>query len=89
MNPKDGKTGLNRNQVRQNPSLNAITFTLCFPFGGIQILATLCVCLTTVRHGSNIALTSGVIFSFQKNRDDDIKITMEEASWLRKGESIL
>ena len=63
--------------------------SLVFALGGMQILATLCVCLTAVSIGSNIALTSGIIFSFQKDRDEDIKITMEETSWLRKGESIL
>ena len=50
----------------------------------LQILAALCVCLTALRHGANIAITSGMIYSFEKNSDDYLNMTLEEASWLRK-----
>ena len=57
---------------------------LSFLLKCLQILAALCVCLTALRHGANIAITSGMIYSFEKNSDDYLNMTLEEASWLRK-----
>ena len=50
----------------------------------LQILVALCVGLTAVRHGANVAMTSGMIYAFEKDSDDFLTMTMEEASWLRK-----
>ena len=66
-------------------SLITITITCIIRHSiGIQVLATFCTCLTAVSYGTNIAITSSVIFTFEKNRDDQITMTMEEASWIRK-----
>ena len=50
----------------------------------MQVLAAICVCLTSVSYGANTAITSAVIFAFQKDSDVEIDMTLEEASWLRK-----
>ena len=34
-------------------------------------------------------MTSAMIYAFQNDSDDLIKMTLEEASWLRKREAIL
>ena len=50
----------------------------------IQVFAKFCACLTAVSYGANFTLTSSVLFAFEKNRYDQITMTMEEASWIRK-----
>ena len=55
----------------------------------IQVLAAVCVCLTSISFGANNAITSAVIFAFQKDSDEKMKMTLEEASWLRKSKVIL
>ena len=50
----------------------------------MQVLAAICVCLSSVSYGANMAITSAVIFAFQKDSDDKMKMTLEDASWLRK-----
>ena len=60
-----------------------------FPILEIQVLAAICVCLSAVSYGANAAITSAVIFAFQKDSDDQIKMTLEDASWLRKRKVIL
>ena len=60
-----------------------ISFTsLCFL--GTQVLATFCVCFTSVNFGANFAITSAVVFALQKGTDDQMEMSLEEASWLRK-----
>ena len=44
----------------------------------------MCVGLTAVRQGANVAITSGMIYEFEKDKDDFLDMTMEEASWLRE-----
>ena len=53
-------------------------------FLATQVLATLCICFTAVSVGANSAITSAIVFAFQKGRDDQMEMSMEEASWLRK-----
>ena len=60
-----------------------------FPILEMQVLAAICVCLSTVSYGANFAITSAVIFAFQKDSDDQIKMTLEDASWLGKRKVIL
>ena len=55
----------------------------------IQVLVSICVCLSSASFSVNRAITSAVIFAFEKNSDDQIKMTLEEASWLRKRNTIL
>ena len=55
----------------------------------MQILAAMCICLSSASFSVNKAITAAVIFAFQKNADDQLKMTLEEASWLRKGKAIL
>ena len=55
-----------------------------YPIVDMQVLAAICVCLTAISYGANVAITSAVIFAFQKDADDQMKMTLEEASWLRK-----
>ena len=50
----------------------------------MKVLAALCVGLTAVRYGANVAITSGMIYEFEKDSDEYLKMTMKEASWLRK-----
>ena len=50
----------------------------------LQILAALCVGLTAVRHGANIAITSGMVFEFEEDSDEFVIMSLEEASWMRK-----
>ena len=59
------------------------------PFLVAQILATLCVCFTAVSFGANHAITSAIVFAFQKGTDDQMEMSMEEASWLRKNKKTL
>ena len=54
------------------------------PLVDMQVLATLCISLTAIRHGANIAITSSVLYEFENESDEFLKMTMEEASWLRK-----
>ena len=54
------------------------------PFLDTQILTTLCICFTAVSVGANHAITSAIVFAFQMGTDDQMEMTMEEASWLRK-----
>ena len=56
----------------------------CYPSLDTQILATLCICFTAVSFGANHAITSAILFAFQKGTDDRMAMSMEEASWLRK-----
>ena len=61
-----------------------------FPIPEMQVLATIFVCLSTVSYAANMAITSAEIFAFQKDSDDKyIKMTLEDASWLRKRKVIL
>ena len=55
----------------------------------MQILVAMCICLSSASFSVNKAITSAVIFTFQKNADDQLKMTLEEASWLRERKSIL
>ena len=55
----------------------------------MQILAAMCICLSSASFSVNKAITAAVIFAFQKNADDQMKMTLEEASWLRKRKAIL
>ena len=55
----------------------------------MQVLAAICACLTSVSFGANNTITSAVIYTFQKDSDDQIKMSLEEASWLRKRKAIL
>ena len=55
----------------------------------MQILAAMCICLSSASFSVNKAITAAVIFAFQKNADDHMKMTLEEASWLRKRKAIL
>ena len=55
----------------------------------MQILAAMCICLSSASFSVNKAITATVIFAFQKNADDQMKMTLEEASWLRKRKAIL
>ena len=78
---EEGNVGSKRIQVRLNSARSQIYF--CH-IPKMQVLATICVCLTSVSFGANHAITSAVIFAFQKDSDEKIKMTLEEASWLRK-----
>ena len=49
----------------------------------MQVVAALCVCLTAVSWGANFAITSAMIFAFQKEKDETVKMSLEDASWLR------
>ena len=49
-----------------------------------QVLATVCACYTAVSYGANEAITSSIIFAFEKKQDEQIKMPLEEASWMRK-----
>ena len=60
-----------------------------FSMYDVKVLATLCVCLTSVSYGACRALTSAMIFAFQKDRDEEMKMSLEEASWLRKNNLLL
>ena len=55
-----------------------------YPLVDMQVLATLCISLTAIRQGANIAITSSVLYEFENKSDEFLKMTMEEASWLRK-----
>ena len=50
----------------------------------MQVLAAICVSLAATSHGADMAITSAAIFAFQKDLDDRMKMSLEEASWLRK-----
>ena len=52
----------------------------------MQVLAAICVSLTGISMGADMALTSAAIFAFQKDLDDHIKMSLQEASWLHKRE---
>ena len=52
----------------------------------MQVVAALCVCLTAISWGANFAITSAIIFAFQKDKDDQITMSLEDASWLRKSD---
>ena len=54
----------------------------------MQVLATLCISLTAIRHGANLAITSSVLYEFENESDEFLKMTMEEASWLRKNKHL-
>ena len=47
-------------------------------------MAALCISLTSIIFGANLAMTSSVLYEFEKDIDEFLKMTMEEASWLRK-----
>ena len=55
----------------------------------MQVLTAICVCLTSISWAANAATSSAMIFAFQKDSDDLMKMTLEEASWLRKRELTL
>ena len=55
-----------------------------YPLVDMQVLATLCISLTAIRQGANIAITSSVLYEFENDSDEFLKMTMEEATWLRK-----
>ena len=80
--------GLKRNQVRLKQKWLDIKVTNC-PMLEMQVLAAISVCLTAVSFGANSTITSAVIYTFQKDSDDQIKMSLEEASWLRKRKAIL
>lgn len=65
-------------QFQNNLVLELIVFFI------MKVLAALCVGLTAVRYGANVAITSGMIYEFEKDSDEYLKMTMKEASWLRK-----
>ena len=50
----------------------------------LQILVVFCVSLSTISWGANMSITSSLVYTFQKGRDDLVAMTMEEASWMRK-----
>ena len=50
----------------------------------MQVAATLCACLTAISWGVNYGITSAVMFAFQKDKDDRVKMSIEDASWMRK-----
>ena len=50
----------------------------------LQVLAALCVGLSAVRHGANIALTSEMVYEFEEDSDEFVNMSLEEASWMRK-----
>ena len=47
-------------------------------------MAALCVGLSAVRHGANIAITSGMVYEFEEDSDEFVIMSLEEASWMRK-----
>ena len=49
-----------------------------------QFLLAFCVNLSTIYWGANMSITSSLVYSFQKGRDDLIDMTFEEASWMRE-----
>ena len=55
----------------------------------MQVAATLCACLTATSWGVNYGITSAVIFEFQKDKDDHVKMSLEDASWMRKNGLLL
>ena len=60
-----------------------------YPLVDMQVLATLCISLTAIRLGANLAMTSAVLYEFEKDSDEFLKMTMEEATWLRKNTHLL
>ena len=58
--------------------------SLCYLDFIMQVAATLCACLTATSWGVNYGITSAVIFEFQKDKDDHVKMSLEDASWMRK-----
>ena len=50
----------------------------------LQILVVFCVSLSTISWGANMSITSSLVYTFQKGRDDLVAMTIEEASWMRK-----
>ena len=55
-----------------------------YPLVDMQVLSTLCMSLTAIRLGANFAMTSSIIYEFEKDSDEFLKMSMEEATWLRK-----
>ena len=50
----------------------------------MQVLVAICASLTATSIGVDTAITSAAIFAFQKDSDHQIKMSLQEASWLRK-----
>ena len=77
---KKGKMQI-RNQVEGSQNLpNSVFVTI----SKLQLLTALCVGLTAVRHGANIAITSEMVYEFEENSDEFVNMSLEEASWMRK-----
>ena len=81
-----GDIGGIRNQVMRIWSEN---LSLCYLDFKMQVAATLCACLTATSWGVNYGITSAVIFEFQKDKDDHVKMSLEDASWMRKTDYFL
>ena len=64
----------------QKPLSSSVFATL----SKLQVLAALCVGLSAVRHGANIAITSGMVYEFEEDSDEFVIMSLEEASWMRK-----
>ena len=45
--------------------------------------------MSSISYAANSAVGAAMIFEFEHDLDDQIKMTLEEASWLRKRKAIL
>ena len=70
-----------RNQVDRQ---SKVPHNLFATLSKLQVLAALCVGLSAVRHGANIAITSGMVYEFEEDSDEFVIMSLEEASWMRK-----
>ena len=44
--------------------------------------------MSSMSYAANSAVGAAMIYSFEKDSDDQITLTLEEASWLRKRKAI-
>ena len=58
------------------------------PILEVQILTAICVCMSSMSYAANSAVGAAMIYAFEKDSDDQITLTLEEASWLRKRKAI-
>ena len=50
----------------------------------MQVLVLFCLSPTAISIAANMALHSLLVYTFQKERDEWLKMTLDETSWMRK-----